>query len=113
MQGVVDTSDLPRFPARFTDAIRGSAPWPDDATAEEIQAIEEHGMLPLVYRWSGIPALREGALRAAGLEMVQIGVLREVLAALPMTPLVTKGTALAYTISPSPDLRPRTDVDLL
>ena len=113
MLGVVDTSDLPRFPARFAEAVRGRAPWPGDATPEETHAIEEHGMLPLVYRWSGIPALREGALRAAGLETVQVGVLREVLAALPVTPLVTKGTALAYSIYPSPDLRPRTDVDLL
>jgi hypothetical protein len=113
MLGVVDTADLPRFPARFADAVRGRAGWPDGATPEEIQAIEEHGMLPLVYRWSGLPALREGALRAAGLEAVQVGVLREVLAALPITPLVTKGTTLAYSIYPSPDLRPRTDVDLL
>ena len=113
MQDVVDTSDLPRFPPRFAEAIRRRAPWPDDATADEIHAIEEHGMLPLVYRWSGIPALRDAALRAAGLEMVQAGVLREVLAALPVMPLVTKGTALAYSIYPSPDLRPRTDVDLL
>lgn len=113
MHGVVDTADLPRFPARFAEAIRGRAAWPDGATNEEIHAIEEHGMLPLVYRWSGISALRDAALRAAGLETVQVGVLREVLAALPVAPLVTKGTALAYSIYPSPDLRPRTDVDLL
>lgn len=113
MHGIVDTSDLPRFPALFADAMRGRAPWPDTASAEEIRAIGEHGMLPLVYRWSGIPALREGALRAAGLDTVQAGVLREVLAALSVTPLVTKGTALAYSIYRSPDLRPRSDVDLL
>lgn len=113
MHGVVDTSDLPRFPARFAEAVRGRAAWPEDATADEIQAIEEHGMLPLVYRWSRLPALREGAIRAAGLETVQAGVLHEVLGALPGAPLVTKGTALAYSIYPSPDLRPRTDVDLL
>ena len=109
----MDTSDLPRFPARFAEAIRGRAAWPEEATPEEIHAIEEHGMLPLVYRWSGLPALRDGALRAAGLDTVQAGVLREVLAVFPVTPLVTKGTALAYTLYPSPDLRPRTDVDLL
>ncbi len=109
----MDTADLPRFPARIGEAIRGRAPWPDDATPDEMHAIEEHGMLPLVYRWSGIPALREAALRTAGLETVQVAVLREVLAALPVTPLVTKGTALAYSVYPSPDLRPRTDVDLL
>jgi hypothetical protein len=113
MHGVVDTSDLPRFPARFADAIRGRAAWPGDATADEIHAIEEHGMVPLVYRWSRVPTFREPALRAAGLEGVQAGVLREVLAVLPGAPLVTKGTALAYSIYPSPDLRPRTDVDLL
>ena len=109
----MNTADLPRFPARFAEAIRGRVPWPDTATADEIHAIEEHGMVPLVYRWSGIPTLREAALRAAALEMVQVEVLREVLAALPGSPLVTKGTALAYSVYPSPDLRPRTDVDLL
>ena len=113
MRGFVDTSDLPEFPARFAAAIRGQAAWPEDATAEETHAIEEHGMLPLVYRWSRIPALREPALRAAGLETIQAGVLREVLAVLPGTPLVTKGTSLAYSLYGSPDLRPRTDVDLL
>jgi hypothetical protein len=113
MHGIVDTTELPRFPARFAAAIRGGAAWPSGAAADEIRAIEAHGMLPLVYRWSGIAELREGAIRAAGLELVQTGVLREVLAALPVTPLVTKGTALAYAIYPSPDLRPRSDVDLL
>jgi hypothetical protein len=109
----VDTSDLPEFPARFAAAVRGRAAWPEDATADEIHAMEEHGMLPLVYRWSRISALRESALRAAALETAQAGVLREVLAVLPGTPLVTKGTTLAYLIYDSPDLRPRTDVDLL
>lgn len=82
-------------------------------TAEEIHVIEEHGMLPLVYRWSGHQALRFHALRAAALETLQAETLREVLAVLPGTPLVTKGTALAYSIYDLPDLRPRTDVDLL
>ncbi|HEX7192901.1 MAG TPA: nucleotidyltransferase family protein, partial [Thermoanaerobaculia bacterium] len=109
----MDTSYLPEFPSRFAEALRGRVSWPKEATADEIHAIEEHGMTPLVYRWSGIPALREAAIRAAGLETVQVEVLREVLAALPVTPLVTKGTALAYSVYPSPDLRPRTDVDLL
>jgi hypothetical protein len=109
----VDTSRLPRFPVRFAEALRGSAPWPEDAAADEIHAIEEHGMLPLIYRWSGNRTLRPHALRAAALETLQAETLREVLAVLPGTPLVTKGTALAYSIYDSPDLRPRTDVDLL
>jgi hypothetical protein len=113
MRGSVDTSDLAPFPVRFAEPLRGRAPWPDDATADEIHAIQEHGMLPLIFRWSGIPALRTHALRAAALEAIQAETLREVLAILPGTPLVTKGTALAYSVYDSPDLRPRTDVDLL
>jgi hypothetical protein len=113
MHGVVDLLNLPQFPARFAEALRGRAGWPADAAADEIHAIEEHGMLPLVYRWSGLRLLREPALRAAALEALQAETLREVLAALPGSPLVTKGSALAYSIYDSPDLRPRSDVDLL
>jgi hypothetical protein len=112
----VDTTHLPEFPARFADAIRRRAGWPEDASLEEIHAIDQHGMLPLVYRWSGNRSLRDAALRAAALETLQIETLREVLDALNergVTPLIAKGTALAYSIYPSPDLRPRTDVDLL
>jgi hypothetical protein len=112
----VDTTHLPEFPARFADAIRRRAGWPEDATPEETHAIDQHGMLPLVYRWSGNRSLRDEALRAAALETLQIETLREVLDALNergVTPLIAKGTALAYSIYPSPDLRPRTDVDLL
>src|SRR4051812_35482545 len=113
MHGVVDLLNLPQFPARFAEALRGRVAWPEDVTADEIHAIEEHGMLPLIYRWSGIRALREPALRAAALETLQAETLREVLAVLPGTPLVTKGSVLAYSIYESPDLRPRSDVDLL
>jgi hypothetical protein len=112
----VDTTHLPELPARFADAIRRRAGWPGDATPEEIHAIDQHGMLPLVYRWSGNRSLRDAALRAAALETLQIETLREVLDALNergVIPLIAKGTALAYSIYPSPDLRPRTDVDLL
>jgi len=112
----VDTTHLPEFPARFAEAIRRRSGWPEGATPEEIQAIDQHGMLPLVYRWSGNRALRDAALRAAALETLQIETLREVLDALHergVTPLIAKGTALAYSIYPAPDLRPRTDVDLL
>jgi hypothetical protein len=113
MHGVVDLLNLPQFPARFAEALRGCAAWPEDVSADEIHAIEEHGMLPLIYRWSGIRALRQLALRAAALETLQAETLREVLAALPGSPLVTKGSVLAYSIYESPDLRPRSDVDLL
>jgi putative nucleotidyltransferase-like protein len=116
MQVVVETLHLPPFPARFAEAVRGRGSWPADATPEEIHAIEEHGMLPLVYRWSALRQLRDRAMRSAALETLQIETLREVVAALRasgVTALITKGTALAYSIYPAPDLRPRTDVDVL
>src|SRR6266550_3749249 len=113
MRSVVDFADLPVFPPRFADAIRGRAAWPADATADEVRAIDAHGMLPLVYRWSGNPALRDGALRAAALEALRLENVREVVAALDGRAVLTKGTALAYSIYPAPELRPRNDVDLL
>src|SRR5436305_1421929 len=116
MRAVVDTAHLPPFPARFAEAVRGRGAWPAGAAAEEIDAIEEHGMLPLVYRWSGLRELRDRSMRSAALETLQVETLREVLGALQASgvmALITKGTALAYSIYPAPDLRPRTDVDLL
>jgi hypothetical protein len=73
-------------------------------------------MLPVVYAYSRIPALREAAIRDAAVEALRLADLREVLAALAargVVPLIVKGTALAYGIYDAPELRPRADTDLL
>ena len=78
--------------------------------------IEEQGLAPLLYARTGEPALRHAALRAAALEPLRLADLRallEALAARGVDVLITKGTALAYSLYASPDLRPRADTDLL
>ncbi len=78
--------------------------------------MEEQGLAPLLYARTGDPALRHAALRAAALEPLRLADLRallEALAAGGVDVLITKGTALAYSLYASPDLRPRADTDLL
>jgi hypothetical protein len=97
-------------------ALRGEGmPWPA-LTPAEVASLIEHGVAPLAYRAARIPELRENAIRAAALEPLRAGDLAEVLEALAkrdVEALVLKGSALAYEIYPSPDLRPRGDCDLL
>jgi hypothetical protein len=112
----MDFVHLPEFPARIAAALRNDAAWPTDLTGDEQRAIDIHGMLPIVYRESLAPALREQAIRAAALDPLLLAGLQRVLAALRargVQPLVLKGAALAYTIYPAPELRPRSDTDLL
>lgn len=69
-----------------------------------------HGVGPLLAREAS--ELRD----AAALELLRKRELTRVLGALAeasVAPLVLKGTALAYSIYPSPALRPRADTDLL
>lgn len=98
-------------------ALRGeSAAWPADLTAHEIEALIEHGVVPLVYGVVHLPQLRELAIRAAGVEPQRLADLREVLEALAKTgvdALLLKGSALAYEIYDAPEQRPRGDTDLL
>jgi len=76
--------------------------------------IEEHGMAPLLYAQTGDAALRPAAVRAAALEPFRLADLRELLHALcGIDVLITKGTALAYSLYERPELRPRADTDLL
>jgi Uncharacterised nucleotidyltransferase len=92
-----------------------TAPWPGDLDEGEIQALTEQGVIPIVYRTVHLPQLRDAAIRAAGVEPRRLADLREVLAALAaagVDTLILKGTALAYEIYDSPDLRPRGDTDL-
>jgi hypothetical protein len=79
-------------------------------------ALEEHGMAPLLYARLGTAALRDAAVRAAALEPFRLADLRallDALAARGVDVLITKGTALAYSLYERPDLRPRADTDLL
>jgi len=98
-------------------ALRGEpAPWPAELTAAEVEALITHGVVPIVYSVVHLPQLRDLAIRAAGVESQRLADLREVLAALTgrgIEALILKGSALAYQIYGSPELRPRGDTDLL
>jgi Uncharacterised nucleotidyltransferase len=90
--------------------------WPQDLTAGEVTALVENGVVPMVYRVTRHPALRDEAIRAAGVEPRRLADLREVLAALAgagIDVLILKGSALAYEIYDAPEFRPRGDTDLL
>lgn len=106
---------------RFRDALERTlagepAAWPDDLSEDEIRLLRHHGVAPLVYAAAHLPQLRDEAIRAAGFEPHRLADLREVLAALAgqgAGALILKGTALAYSLYDAPELRPRTDTDLL
>lgn len=108
-------SDRLREPLRA--ALRGErTAWPAELADEEVRALVEHGVAPLVYRAQPLPQLRASAIRAAAIEPLRAedlaGVL-DALAARGIDVLITKGTALAYDVYDAPELRPRGDVDLL
>lgn len=98
-------------------ALRGQAGiWPETLREEEVAALTEHGVAPLVFAATHDPALRAEAIRAAALEPLRAADLEVVLAALASAgvhALVLKGSALAYDLYASPELRPRGDTDLL
>lgn len=86
----------------------------EDLTEEDVHLLVHHGMAPLVYATARLPELRDEAIRAAAREPQRLADLREVLAALSgIEVLILKGTALAYSLYDPPELRPRTDTDLL
>lgn len=90
--------------------------WPEPLEDADRRELLQHGVVPLVYRATGTPALRDDAIRAVAGEERRLADLREVLAALAaegVRTLILKGSALAYAIYESPDLRPRGDTDLL
>jgi hypothetical protein len=87
-----------------------------------------HGVLPLVYQGLGVPrhaddgldalrtAFAELARTEAAADAIRVAACRDLLqglhdAGLPV--LVFKGSALAFSHYPRPDLRPRDDTDLL
>lgn len=107
------------------ETMRGEVQsWPDSLTAaltpslttDELRAIVEHGVGPLVYARLRLPQLRTDAIHAAAHEPLRAIDLAEVLSALAareVDVLIMKGTALAYDLYPAPELRPRSDTDLL
>jgi len=118
---MADYVHLPPFPERFAlplrEAVSGSpARWPASVTDEEIGILDAHGMLSIVYAHSRLGELRGEAIRAAATEALRLADLRAVLAALEergVVPLIVKGTALAYSLYETPELRPRSDTDIL
>jgi Uncharacterised nucleotidyltransferase len=116
----MDYVDMPAVAGALVEplrcALRGErTEWP--ALAEsDVRALIEHGVAPLVYATSRVAELRAEAMKAAAVEPLRLDDLREVLAALAargVKTLLMKGSALAYEVFPSPDLRPRSDTDLL
>jgi len=115
---MVDFIDMPEFPGRIAEplrrALRGEpAQWPPSIGEDESSALAAHGMLPLVFRLGGMASLRQRAFEAAAVEALRLADLREVMSLLGGAAIIVKGTALAYSIYPAPELRPRLDTDLL
>jgi hypothetical protein len=107
-------------------AIRGAAPAlpPKSAWPMLIAAAQREGVLPLLAdaaesaHWAPefIAAIRPFIMAEAALAIVGERELRAALDALAqdgVLPLLIKGAHLAFDVYPSPDRRPRLDVDLL
>ncbi len=107
----------PRLREPLGPALRGErSAWPVALTADEVDALTAHGVAPLLYANVRLPQLRNEAIRAAAYEPLRamdLGEVLEALAARDVEPLILKGTALAYDFYPAPELRPRSDTDLL
>lgn len=113
--------------------LRGESPLAHDpltkiSTGDFLAACADHGVAPLVYRQlhqshalAACPTPLQTALTHqvhlhAAMDALREQELRTVLAALGtrgVQPLLMKGTPLAYTHYPAPDLRPRSDTDML
>ena len=89
-----------------------------------LRACDYHGVGPLLWRLlkanagsnSVTDALQSATLKATIEELVRRRAIETVLNALAargIAPLVMKGTALAYTLYPAPELRSRSDTDIL
>ena len=113
-------ADLP-IPERLRDPLRAAlrgqtAAWPEPLSEDELRALTEHGVVPLVYATAHLPQLRAEAIRATVSEQLRaddLGAVLDALAARGVEALLMKGTALAYQVYAEPALRPRGDTDLL
>lgn len=117
MDFVADVPIPDRIREPLRDVLRGAGrAFPQDLTDAETHALIAHGVAPLLYAATGAPSLRAEAIRAAALEALRTAEVREVLAAFAergVETLILKGTALAHQVYASPELRPRSDTDLL
>ena len=111
----------PRLREPLAAVLRGDASkWPDSLadslSAKDVRVIVELVVGPFVYAKVRLPQLRNDALHAAAHEPLRAADLAEMLSALDVhgvKPLILKGTALAYDLYSAPELRPRSDTDLL
>jgi hypothetical protein len=76
-------------------------------------ALIDQGMAPLMYAATLDERFRGEALRLAAEEPLRLTDLRSVLGVIGVRALLLKGTALAYSLYPQPEHRPRADTDLL
>ena len=121
MADFVNTRPIPLALREMLRALlRGEpATWPETSPAEAAafaDALEEHGIAPLVYALLGPAPLRDIAMRAAAAELLRLQDLRALLDTLAqrgIRALIIKGSALAYDVYEAPELRPRADTDLL
>lgn len=110
---------------RLSAALRGDGPAGAATLAALLDPAGPEGVAPLLRErlLELLPAnsaqartLRDLALREAALELrrnMQVRVVLDALAAAGVPALVFKGTALAHSHYPRPELRPRDDTDLL
>ena len=124
---------MPRQQDWLRRALRNEPFWPRAGTNEDsvehlLRAAENHGVSGLLFdkarhspEWERLPeTLRQRLHRSAKRAAAREGFLQEetsrdlgALASRRIEGLLLKGTALAYTLYPEPELRPRADVDLL
>jgi hypothetical protein len=100
----------------------------DEQWQQWLRAMQSHGLLPLLGRW--LPAAGLGAelpffaqtylqqayaaaMTEAACRWLELKQLVGTLAEVGVRPIVLKGTALAESCYPRPELRPSSDIDLL
>ncbi len=117
----MDFVELQQVPGRLREpllrALRGEpGGWPPALTRGDVGILVVHGIAPLVYSVTHHSDLREEAIRASAIEPLRaagLAAVLECLAGAGVPALVVKGSALAYEVYPSPELRARGDTDLL